>query len=77
VTLLTDRIPATESLRLGLVTEVVPDDLVVSRAQELADRIAGYPASGRHGVDTVWRHLRGELDDPDAWFTWLAAGNRP
>lgn len=77
VTLLTDRISAAESVRLGLVTEVVPDDEVVARAQELADRIAGYPVSGRLGVDMVWRRLRGELDDPDAWFTWLAAGNRP
>lgn len=77
VTLLTDRIPADEALRLGLVTEVVADELVVARAQELADRIAGYPESGRRGVAAVWRHLRGELDDPDAWFTWLAAGHRP
>jgi enoyl-CoA hydratase/carnithine racemase len=77
VTLLTDRIPAAEARQLGLVTEVVPDGDVVGRARELGDRIAGYPASGRRGVAAVWRHLRGELDDPDAWFTWLAAGNRP
>lgn len=77
VTLLTDRIPADEALRLALVTEVVPDGAVVARARELADRIAGYPESGRRGVAALWRHLRGELDDPDAWFTWLAAGNRP
>lgn len=77
VTLLTDRIQAAEALRLGLITEVVPDDQVTARSHELADRIAGYPASGRHGVRAVWRDLRGELDDPDAWFTALAAGHRP
>lgn len=76
VLLLADRIPAAEALRLGLVTEVVPDDQVVTRAQELADRIAAYPAAGRAGVAAVWRDLRGELDDPDAWFTALAAGHR-
>lgn len=76
VTLLTDRIPAAESLRLGLVSEVVADDQVVARAHELADRIAAYPASGRAGVAAVWRDLRGTLDDPDAWFTALAAGHR-
>lgn len=76
VTLLADRIPAVEALRLGLLTEVVADDHVVVRAQELADRIAAYPASGRAGVAAVWRDLRGELDDPDAWFTALAAGHR-
>jgi len=76
VTLLTDRIPAAEALRLGLVSEVVADDAVVVRAQELADRIAGYPESGRTAVASVWRDLRGELADPDAWFTALAAGHR-
>lgn len=76
VTLLTDRIPAAECLRLGLVTEVVADTDVVTRAQELADRIAGHPVSGREGIASVWRDLRGELDDPDAWFTALAAGHR-
>lgn len=76
VTLLADRIPADESLRLGLITEVVPDDQVVARAQELADRVAGHPSTGRAGVAAVWRDLRGTLDDPDAWFTALAAGHR-
>jgi enoyl-CoA hydratase/carnithine racemase len=76
VTLLADRIPASESLRLGLVTEVVPDEQVLTRAQELADRIAGHPPSGSAGVAAVWRDLRGTLDDPDAWFTALAAGHR-
>lgn len=72
VTLMADRIPAPDLLRLGLVTEVVADDRVVERATELADRIAGYPPSGRAGLRAVWRRLRPPIDDADAWFASLA-----
>jgi len=68
VTFLGDRITAPELLRLGLVTEVVADDQVVARAQELADRIAGYPVGGRKALVAVSRRLRGVVDDPHAWF---------
>lgn len=71
LTFLADRVAASEALRLGLATEVVADDQVVPRARELADRIAGYPPSGPAGVAAVWRRLRGELDDPEAWFAAL------
>jgi enoyl-CoA hydratase/carnithine racemase len=74
LTLGCDRVPAAELLRLGVVTEVVPDDRVVERAQELADRIAAHPASGRDGVQAVWRRLRGTIDDPEEWFAALAGG---
>lgn len=74
VTLLGDRIPAAELLRLGLVTEVVDDVRVVERAEGLADRIAAHPAAGRHGIADVWRRLRGTLDDPEAWFASLIGG---
>lgn len=73
MTLLADRIPAPELLRLGVVTEVVADDSVLARANELADRIAAYPASGREGIARTWRKLRGVIDDPDAWFSSLVA----
>lgn len=73
VSLLGDRIPADELVRLGIVTEVVPDERVVARATELADRIAGFPPEGRRAVTGIWKRLRGELADPDAWFGELAS----
>mgnify|MGYP003408557491 FL=1 len=75
--MLGDRIPAAELLRMGVVAEVVDDEQVVERAEQLADRIAGHPAAGRTAVARVWDRLRGRLDDPDAWFAALAAGARP
>ncbi len=63
-----DRVPASDLLRLGVVTEVVADDAVVPRAREIADRIASYPASGRIAMNAKWRELRGEIADPVAWF---------
>ena len=38
---------------------------------ELADRIAAYPQSGRDGIARVWRKLRGDIADPDGWFKSL------
>ena len=73
VSLLGDRIGADEMLRLGLATQVVPDAEVVERARELADRIAGFPASGRRSVGAIWRKLR-EIEDADAWFASLLKG---
>ena len=73
MTLLADRIPAPELHRLGVVTEVVADASVLERANELADRIAAYPATGREGIARTWRNLRGVIDDPDAWFSSLVA----
>lgn len=69
--LLADRVPAAELLRLGIVTEVVDDADVVSRAQALGDRIAQYPASGRAGRVRVNQLLRPPIDDVDAWFSRL------
>lgn len=65
---LADRVPAPELLRLGVVTEVVTDADVVSRAEELADRIAGYPVAGRVAMNQKWKQLRGEISDPETWF---------
>jgi len=72
VTLLGDRIPAPELLRLGLVTEVCPDDEVADRARAMADRIAGHPPSGRAAIRGLWQRLRTSPADPDAWFAGLA-----
>jgi len=71
LTLLADRVPAAELLRLSVVSEVVADDVVLSRANELADRIAAYPPSGREGIARVRRKLRDEITDPDLWFREL------
>ncbi|MEY4365097.1 MAG: hypothetical protein RLZZ305_441 [Actinomycetota bacterium] len=72
LTLRADRIDAAELLRLGVVTEVTADADVLARANEIGDRIASYPASGRDGVAAVWRRLRGSLDDPESWFAGLS-----
>lgn len=65
---LADRVPAPELLRLGVVTEVVPDANVLTRAEEIADRIASYPISGRIAMNKKWKQLRGEIEDPETWF---------
>lgn len=71
LTLRAERMAADELLRLGVVTEVVDDASVLTRANELADRIASYPASGREGIIRTWKKLRGEIDDPEEFFTNL------
>lgn len=65
---LADRVPSADLLRLGVVSEVVSDAEVVTRAQELADRIASYPLAGRVAMTNKWKQLRGEIDDPETWF---------
>ena len=71
VTLIGDRIGAEELLRLGLVTEVVPDDQVTTRAQELADRIASHPVKGLAAIRSVSRRLFPPVADPYAYFASL------
>jgi enoyl-CoA hydratase/carnithine racemase len=50
--LLRDGVDATDALRLGLVTEVVPAGRSLERALELAERLAQLP---RHAVSTTLR----------------------
>ena len=71
VTLIGDRLPAAELLRLGLVTEVVADDQVVVRAQALADRIASHPLRGLAGIVSVAKRLSPPIADPYAYFASL------
>lgn len=71
LTLRAERMGAQELLRLGVVTEVVPDDDVLARANELGDRIASYPPSGRDGIANVWKKLRGEMENPEEFFKGL------
>ena len=63
-----DRVPAPDLLRLGVVSEVTADANVVTRAVEIADRIANYPVAGREAMTRKWKELRGVIEDPDAWF---------
>lgn len=71
VTLIGDRLPAAELLRLGLVTEVVADERVVIRAQALADRIASHPPRGLAGIMSVAKRLSPPIADPYAYFASL------
>lgn len=71
VTLIGDRLPAAELLRLGLVTEVVADDQVVIRAEALADRIASHPLRGLAGIVSVAKRLSPPIADPYAYFASL------
>jgi len=67
--LMGERVPASELLRLGLATEVVPDDDVVARAQAIARTIGGYPAKGVAGIKSAMRAATMQM--PPA--QWLAA----
>lgn len=43
-----DEIPAPEAAKFGLILEAVPDDVLESRAMELARRIAQVPSNQLH-----------------------------
>jgi enoyl-CoA hydratase/carnithine racemase len=65
--LLGDRVAGPELLRLGLAHEVVPDDQVRNRAEELAAQLAGFPDQSSRNIK---HDLRTHLDiDPETWFT--------
>ena len=61
-----DRIPASELLRMGLVTEVVDDDAVRGRAADLAARIAGFPVGASAGIKGDIQNQR--RVDGEEWF---------
>jgi enoyl-CoA hydratase/carnithine racemase len=53
-----ERVGAATALRIGLVTEVVPADLLWSRADELARSIAAKPSAATQGtVRAIWESL--------------------
>lgn len=62
-----DRVAAPELLRLGVVTEVVPDAQVLARCQERAAEIATFPAQG---IDRIKPALRRAFigESAEAWF---------
>ncbi len=61
-----DRVGAEELLQLGLITEVVDDAAVVTRAEELASRFATFPDQSSR---TIKASMRSHLSiDPETWF---------
>lgn len=62
-----DKVAGPELLRLGIATEVVPDERVLERARELARSIASYETAGVRGVKATMRGLPG-LKDPETYF---------
>lgn len=67
ITLYGDRVPSAELHRLGLATEVVADGEVVSRANAIAQRMAGFPrgAPARHKADI---RAQSGIADVRKWF---------
>ena len=64
--LIGDRVPGPELLRLGLVHEVVADDRVRDRADELGAGLAAFPDQSSRNIK---HDLRAHLDiDPETWF---------
>ena len=66
--LLGDRISGPEMYRLGVATECVPDDEVLSRSREMATRIAGFPLGGAVNIKQSIVGQR-QLPDIEKWFT--------
>ncbi len=73
-----DRVPAAELFRLGLAHEVVADDGVRSRAEELAAQMASFPAGSSRQTKAVLREpgIDPELLFPAASGTPLASVDR-
>lgn len=62
-----DRVAAPELLRLGLVTECVADDQVVSRCRDIAARLASFPPGAASNIKRGIIEQRG-IDDPERFF---------
>jgi len=63
-----DRVIGPELVRLGLAAECVPDADVVSRCQQIAERIAAFPEGAPTTVKTNIINQRG-INDVDAYFS--------
>lgn len=61
-----DRVAAAELQQLGIVQEVVASDAVRTRADAIAQRIAGFPAGASRRIKSA---IRGQQPiDPQTWF---------
>jgi enoyl-CoA hydratase/carnithine racemase len=68
-----DKVGAAELHRLGVVTEVRPDDQVLERCRSLAAELARCPAATVTLIKSTLR--RGSIGmTPKAWFESFAAG---
>lgn len=68
-TLRAEPVPAADLLRLGIATQVVPDDQVLAVARALAQQVASYPPAATQSMKRAIRELNsGGLADPEAWF---------
>ena len=56
--------------QLGLITELVADDLVLERSRALAQRLAGFPGRGSQPTKAMLKALA-PFNDPRAYF-WTA-----
>ena len=65
--LMGDRVSPHELLQLGLVTEIFPDDQVVQRCQEIAQRLAETPPGASRKIKESLQAQR-QIDDPEAFF---------
>ena len=66
VTLIGDRLPAAELVRLGLANESVADDQVLLTARALCQRFADFPVGTPQKIKTGMRAR--VSDSADAWF---------
>ncbi len=66
IALVGDRLNGAQMLRLGLASSCVRDDLVLTEADRLCERLAAYPSGALKRIKTG---LRARLDvSADAWF---------
>jgi len=75
-----ERMSADEALRLGLIGEVVPAAQLLSRARELASRIAEHsPTALARTKQVIWESLEGGLDEgiENAWQTIIEHNASP
>ncbi|MEZ5559483.1 MAG: enoyl-CoA hydratase/isomerase family protein [Pseudomonadales bacterium] len=73
VALVGDRLSGAELCRLGLAQRCVPDEAVLSEAQALCERLAGYPPGALRGIKAG---LRARLTaGADEWFDRFTRGS--
>lgn len=76
LTLIGDRLPGPELLRLGIAQRCVPDDHVVSETQALCERLANFPPGA---LARIKRGIRARLNETaDVWFDrYMSKGEAP
>lgn len=62
-----DRVSGPKLVELGLATECVADDAVVTRCREIAKTIGSYPSGASRAIKQTLISQR-EIDDPETYF---------